>query len=263
MVLCVEKLASRLEELYGRYNRRDLVTPDPLQFLYDYDTAEDREIAALFASSLAYGRVAMILRSVERVLAPMGRSPRSFVIEGEEKRWRQTYAGFKHRFTGEEDVVALLSGVKSVISRWGSLENCFCEARRPEGNLADGLAGLVESLEAGRGNSLLASPGRGSACKRHFLFLRWMVRRDAVDPGGWTKIAPSKLVIPLDTHMYHICTAFGFTCRKSADLKTAMEITQAFQSMRPDDPARYDFALTRFGIRDDMTYRQLMEECER
>lgn len=63
--------------------------------------------------------------------------------------------------------------------------------------------------------------------------------------------------------MYHICTAFGFTCRKSADLKTAMEITQAFQSMRPDDPARYDFALTRFGIRDDMTYRQLMEECER
>lgn len=168
MVLCVEKLASRLEELYGRYNRRDLVTPDPLQFLYDYDTAEDREIAALFASSLAYGRVAMILRSVERVLAPMGRSPRSFVIEGEEKRWRQTYAGFKHRFTGEEDVVALLSGVKSVISRWGSLENCFCEARRPRGTWRTGWPALWKAWRRGAGTAFWPVQAAGAPAKGIF-----------------------------------------------------------------------------------------------
>ena len=257
MVRCGEKLACHLEELYERYNRRDLVTPDPLQFLYDWDEVGDREIVGLIASSLAYGRVAMILKSIRAVLEPLGKSPRDFVMSGNEAQWRDIYGGFKHRFTGGEDVAAL----QSVIGRWGSLENCLAEARRITGSLTGGLDFLIESLGRGRENSLLARPCRGSACKRHFLFLRWMLRCDAVDPGGWSKLSPSELLIPLDTHMYHICTALGFTSRKSADLKTALEITEAFRSVRPEDPARYDFVLTRFGIRDDMTCQQLLAEC--
>jgi hypothetical protein len=42
------------------------------------------------------------------------------------------------------------------------------------------------------------------------------------------------------------------TSRKSADLKSAVEITGAFSEINPSDPVKYDFALTRFGIRDDM-----------
>jgi len=30
-----------------------------------------------------------------------------------------------------------------------------------------------------------------------------------------------------------------------------MEITDAFRAMAPEDPVRYDFSLTRLGIRDD------------
>ena len=48
-----KRLALYLEELYERCNRRELVSPDPLQFLYRYEAPEDREIAALVASSLA------------------------------------------------------------------------------------------------------------------------------------------------------------------------------------------------------------------
>ncbi|MBQ9595493.1 MAG: DUF2400 family protein, partial [Synergistaceae bacterium] len=34
-----------------------------------------------------------------------------------------------------------------------------------------------------------------------------------------------------------------------ADLKTAIEITDSFRKISPDDPTKYDFVLTRFGIR--------------
>jgi len=47
-------------------------------------------------------------------------------------------------------------------------------------------------------------PSRGSACKRLNLFLRWMVRRDAIDLGVWRTPAPSRLVVPLDTHVVRV-----------------------------------------------------------
>ncbi|HOX23331.1 MAG TPA: DUF2400 family protein, partial [Elusimicrobiales bacterium] len=55
----------RLEELYKRYNRRDYVHPDPLEFLYRYHRLQDRELAGLIAASLAYGNVRQILKSAE------------------------------------------------------------------------------------------------------------------------------------------------------------------------------------------------------
>jgi len=77
------------------------------------------------------------------------------------------------------------------------------------------------------------------------------VRRDNVDPGGWEGISPSKLVVPIDTHMHRIGLALGFSSRRQADARTALEITEGFRGFRPDDPLRYDFALTRLGIRRD------------
>ena len=94
-------------------------------------------------------------------------------------------------------------------------------------------------------------PSGGSACKRLNLFMRWMVRCDEVDPGGWEEIPASSLVVPLDTHMYKICRALNLTGRRQADLRAAVEITKAFKKVAPDDPVRYDFALTRLGIREE------------
>jgi uncharacterized protein (TIGR02757 family) len=96
---------------------------------------------------------------------------------------------------------------------------------------------------------LLPSPGRGSACKRLNLFLRWMVRSDEVDTGVWQGVAASKLIVPLDTHMHRIAGQMGLTQRKQPDMRTALEITDRFRSIAPMDPVRYDFALTRLGIR--------------
>jgi uncharacterized protein (TIGR02757 family) len=81
-----------------------------------------------------------------------------------------------------------------------------------------------------------------------FLYLRWMVRCDEVDPGPWKRILPAQLIIPMDVHMHRVSRQFGLTRRSQADLKGALEVTGFFRNLKPDDPVRYDFALTRPGI---------------
>ncbi len=246
---------SLLEGLYERLNRRELVHPDPLELVYPYDDVRDREIAGLVASALAYGRAAQIQRAVGPLLALMG-SPRAFVERSSASALRRAFAGFRHRWSTGDEVAALLLAAKGVVARHGSLGASLESSIRPgdedvvaaEGRLVDELA----AEGRGRCGSLLAHPCRGSACKRLHLWLRWMVRRDAVDPGGWVGVPRALLVVPLDTHMRRIARGLGLTRRSAADLATAREVTRAFGRFSPEDPVRYDFALTRLGIRGDL-----------
>jgi uncharacterized protein (TIGR02757 family) len=115
------------------------------------------------------------------------------------------------------------------------------------------VAKLAVPRRAG-GFGLVPRPRDGSACKRLALFLRWMGRRDRVDPGVWVDLAPSpeflssRLIVPVDTHMLRVGRTLRFTRRSAGDLTTAIEITAGFRALVPSDPARYDFALTRPGI---------------
>ena len=251
--------ARTLERLYARYNRREYVHPDPLEFLYRYDDVRDREVAGMVASSLAYGRVEQILKSVAKVLDRMTERPARFLERASEARLHRTFAAFRHRFTAGEEMARLLYGVKRVMKRHGSLEACFAagteDMEDTDDTVRPALTAFVDELSAGAGGrpeSLLPYPGKGSACKRLHLFLRWMVRCDAVDPGGWEGVPPSKLVVPLDVHMFRLCRALGFTRRRQADARTAFEVTARFRQIAPEDPVRYDFALTRLGIRKDL-----------
>jgi uncharacterized protein (TIGR02757 family) len=243
-----------LEELYARLNRREFVHPDPLEVLYDYGDPLDREIVGLVAASLSYGRVKSILASVRSVLARMP-SPAAFLAGASARELRDTFADFKHRFATGEELAVLLIGVKRVLERHGSLHAPFSAGLRDEhGTVVPALIAFTTELRRAAGgldDHLLPSPERGSACKRLNLFLRWMVRRDEVDPGGWDAVPPAKLLVPLDVHMHRICRALGLTRRNQADLRTAVEATEGFKAFAPDDPVRYDFALTRLGIRPD------------
>ncbi|MBW2598179.1 MAG: TIGR02757 family protein [Deltaproteobacteria bacterium] len=206
------------------YNRRDYVHPDPLEFLYLYKEIRDREIVGLIASSLAYGRVKQILK-------------------------------FTHRFATGDHLAGLLWGIKNVIARFGSLNECFCHGLSPDDDtVIPAIIFFTGQLITGKSEPghLVALPEKGSACKRMNLFLRWMVRKDRVDPGGWKNVPLSKLVIPLDTHMHKISLKLGLTAKKQANMNTALEITSCFKQLVPDDPVKYDFVLTRLGIRDDM-----------
>lgn len=245
-----------LEQLYRRYNRRDLVSPDPLEILYRYDDPADREIAGLVAALLAYGGVRQIVASASDALSRVGPRPAAFLHDASPARLRAALRGFRHRWTTGADAAALLVGVKRAVETYGSLERCFLAGlKRGDETVLPALAAWVGVLREGGGGArhdLLACPRRGSACKRLNLFLRWMVRQDAVDPGLWRSVPASKLVVPLDVHMFRIGRAFGMTRRRQADLKAALEITEGFRRICPEDPVRYDFALTRASMRGEM-----------
>lgn len=242
-----------LEKLYADLNRREHVSPDPLQFLYDYSDPIDLEIVGLIASSLAYGRVAQILKSTQKVLQVMG-SPRDF-LAGSRASMRRAFCGFKHRFTTGEEMANMLFAAKCAIEEYGSLGSCFAAGvMGDDATVLPAMALFVTEMTdfAGRPMGyLLPSPESGSACKRFNLYLRWMVRNDRVDLGIWRGVDPAMLIIPLDTHMYKIGMKMGFTHRKQANLKAAVEITEGFRRIMPEDPVKYDFALTRLGIHSD------------
>jgi uncharacterized protein (TIGR02757 family) len=258
----MKDLKAGLASLYRRYNRREFVHPDPLEMVYGYSAPEDQEIAGLISASLAYGKVAQILVSVSRVLDLMGDgrnggtrgSPHAFLGSVTDRDLRTLFRPFKHRFTTGEEIAALLIAVKRTIVEYGSLEHLFASGmKKTDETVLPALALFVERLRVCAGGpracpSLLSSPSDGSACKRLNLYLRWMVRRDRVDPGPWHTVARDQLVVPLDTHMFRIARALGLTRRRQANLKTAVEITQAFARHSPRDPVRYDFCLTRLGI---------------
>jgi uncharacterized protein (TIGR02757 family) len=254
-----------LEGLYFVYNRRELVFPDPLVFLYNYDDPLDREIVGLIASCLAYGRVAQILKSVEKILTPMGPHPHRFLLEelrSQKPRFQALFKDFKHRFTTGEEIAALLERVSRTLREYGSLEALLREGFRDRGHssLLSALNFFSRELAPQRkGFPLLAAPEDGSACKRLLLYLKWMTRKDEVDPGGWTVIAPKDLIMPMDTHIHRIALLLGLTKRKQANLATALEITQKFAQLNPEDPTRYDFVLSRFGIRRGLEASDLAE----
>jgi uncharacterized protein (TIGR02757 family) len=250
----VSSLAAFLDRSYAAYNRRELVGSDPLEIVLRYESPDDQEVVGIVAATLAFGRVAQICSSVEKVLAALG-SPAAHVEGAPGRDLREVLQGFRHRFVTGADVADLLEGVGRLRLRWGSLnryfrDRCYEPARRSGGDMWAAAGAFVAGLrgEGGRPSFLLPDPERGSACKRLHLYLRWMVRRDDVDPGPWVGVRARDLFVPMDTHMHRIGTLLGLTARKQADARASREVTEAFRSVRPSDPVRYDFPLTRIGM---------------
>jgi len=261
-----------LEKLYKRYNRRELISPDPLQFLYRYPKPADIEIAAFLASALAYGRVQQIEKSLNNLLGRMGDSPYEFVINFDKNK-RKSLKEFKHRFTTGDDISDLLTIFRTTIRKHGSIEQYFVRGYNPgDSNIIPALSKFCNSLldihaaghdgQTTRGlKYLLVSPAGGSACKRLNLFLRWMVRDDDVDVGLWKSIDKAKLIVPVDVHMGRLCKILGLYDRKTVSLSAAVEITESFAEIESADPVKYDFALSRIGILENCNGRR-RKGCE-
>jgi len=234
-----------------------------LEFLYSYPDIQNREVVGLIASSLAYGKVKQILKSVSSVLDIMNPSPYRFLMNSNYTSLCNAFEGFTHRFASGAQLAALLWGAKNVMAQFGSLNGCFVEnLSSDDKTIIPAMTFFAKMLTAGKNKPghLVALPEKGSACKRLNLFLRWMVRKDSVDPGGWADVPLSKLIVPLDTHMHKIGLQLGFTSKKQASMQAALEITDGFKKIVPDDPVKYDFSLTRFGIRKGMDMNSLLSQ---
>ncbi len=237
-----------LEDTYQIYNHRDYIHPDPLEFLYYYKDPKDIEIVALLCSSLAYGRVSQILKSIDKVLFPMKKqdiSPRDFIETNSNADFRKIYSSFKHRFTTSEDLVAMLISIKKMIKKYGSLKEGFL-SHYDDSNYLGGVSSFCR--EFGIIKSFFPDPLQ-SVCKRLHLFLRWMIRSDEVDLGIWKEVSTKNLYVPVDTHMLRIYSILSKDTKSNSGLQVAKKIRDFFATWSPKDPAKYDFSLTRFGIR--------------
>jgi uncharacterized protein (TIGR02757 family) len=252
----LKQMKDVLNRLYTTYNRFDRIGADPLQFVYHYASREDREIAGFLSAVLAYGRVAHIQKSVANLLARLGSSPYGFVQQLAPSD-QKGLTSFAHRFNTGQDMYHMLLAIKRCLTECGSLEQAFLLAYDDEhANIVpalrcfrDKLMSYIEPRHRQSGvRYLLADPQKGSPCKRLNLFLRWMVRRDDVDPGLWTRVDPAKLVVPMDVHMSRFCRLIGYNIKKQVYLDTAWQVTMRFAEICPEDPVKYDFALSRVGI---------------
>ena len=270
MAKATEDIKTLLENLYDRYNRSSFIGTDPLSFVYNYSNPADMEIVGFLCAALAYGRVEQIQKSLTRLFEIMAPSPYELAKNFSAKD-RKKLSGFKHRFTDGQAIAELFAVFKKVLRKYGTLENFFSEGfNQKDDNIINALSKFCGRLLDMAGNSsrplkyLLVQPENKSPCKRLNLFLRWMVRSDDVDPGLWKSIDKSKLIVPIDVHMARLSRILGFTKKKNMSLSAAVEITKAFAKIAPDDPVKYDFALTRIGIVENCTGRYKIEcnDCE-
>ena len=293
-----ELLRERLDELVATFDV-STIEPDPLQLARRYDDPLDAEVAGLLAAAFAYGRADIVVANVGAVLAKMRPSPYRYLSRFDRNEALKRFAGFSHRFHKTRELGALLSCIARAIETHGSLGALFKECYdENDADIGPSLERFVTVLrsplirpsgtfspQAGRRHSnsplvprsgervaegrvrgalayLLTSPSDGSACKRMNLYLRWMVRRTSPDLGLWTFVNPSKLVMPVDTHIHRIATFLGLNDRKSADWKAARAITDELALFDESDPVRYDFALCRLGILDLCSRKRRKENCD-
>lgn len=260
-------LPARLRALAGRYGAEHLGS-DPLQFPRSYSKRDDREAAAFVASALAFGNAKAVCASVASALGDLGPSP-SAALHDLARGGGPRPRGPLHRWVRREDLIRFLAALGRLRREAGSLEAAFVEGDPGGPDLRDALTAFVARVKEhvkgriGPGlRYLLVSPAGGSACKRWNMLLRWLVRRDdGLDLGLWPRLDPSRLVVPLDTHVARISRYVGLTGRRTPDWRTAVEVTEGLRGVDPADPVRFDFAIARLGILDHCPTRRDPARC--
>lgn len=249
----LQQIKPYLDEINDQVERPDYIADDPVQFVHAFTEKKDQEIAGFLAATMAWGRRDIVIAKVDDLLKRMDYDPYYFV-----KHYSQGDFGrfltFKHRTFKPIDIHGILLGLKEIYCQFEDFEAfwtlCYQKSlieNRPlmalfHQKFFDGCNDL-----ANRTRKHISNPEKGSTCKRLYMFLRWMIRKDStVDIGIWNFIAPSELQIPFDVHVARQAKKYGLVSRKSNDWKAVNQLTQTLRVLNPDDPARYDYAL--FGL---------------
>ncbi len=256
----------RLDALLAACDAQATRDRDPVGIVHRYRDPRDQEVVGLVAASLAFGNVVAARRSIERALDALGAAPAATVAKASGSQLRARLEGFVHRIYRDEHIAQMLSGAGFLLRTHGSLGRAFSELhQRTDGDFRETLARFADSIRGSADSRnmrhLISDPRAGSACKRLLLYARWMVRpADGVDLGLWS-IAPSELVIPVDTHVHRIGLNLGLTRRLSASWATAEEITATLRRFDPEDPVKYDFALCHLGVSRECPSRRDADKC--
>jgi len=240
-------IKDRLEaEVFKRNSLNELhfSRPDPIMPAREYND----EYIALACALFGYGRADSIIKFLYSLDFSL--------LDASESQIEKELKPFYYRFQNGDDVVEIFKTLYR-LKQEKSLEEIFYEGYREEQSVISGINTVISSMQKtnpyeSRGYSFLV--GRevtktkgNSAMKRWMMYLRWMVRKDNIDMGLWSKIDKKDLIMPLDTHTFNVSKKLGLLTRKTYDLEAALELTQTLQTFDKTDPIKYDFALYRIG----------------
>ncbi len=252
-----EKLKNFLDRKVAEYNRPGFIAADPISVPHRFAKKQDVEIAAFFASVFAWGNRTTIINKTTELMALMDDTPHGF-ITGHSERELQRLLLFKHRTFNTTDLLYFILFLKHHYSLHNSLEKAFTQWISGSAQVVEealiGFHNYFFSLEDAppRTKKHIATPARGSTCKRLCMFLRWMVRYDdaGVDFGIWKGLSPANLICPVDVHVARVARQFGLITRKQTDWLTALELTEQLRRFDAADPVKYDFALFSLGAEE-------------
>jgi len=237
------------EEIYSIYNIKEYIDTDPIH--YPHTIEGHKEFVAFTASCFAYGNVKAIKSFLLSFFDYYGTDPEKMIT---------TNGGLYYRFQSTEDVLCYTRFMKRFYEQYGSIENVF----RQRETLEEGIFHFYETMkkmcsEADKGFFFLMPNPKSSGAKRLRMFLRWMVRSDDIDFGLWKSFSPSELMMPIDTHILRFAKNNGVIINDSASRANLERVSAFFKELNSEDPAKYDFALTRLGIVHGCKYG----ECEK
>jgi len=248
------ELKTYLDENYLSY-KKAYSSEDPVWSLHELKDEKNLEITAFIFSCFAYGRVDIMNEFLDKLTARLNGNVYEFTINFDEKKDKKHLANLYYRFNISHDLIYLFQKLRLVISEFGSLKALFLKGYSKEDvNILESLYNFTDYLKKGvspgsKFHYLIPDSRRNSTCKRLNLFLRWMVRKDEIDPGLWSSdIEKTKLIMPVDTHVYRITQKLKLVKRKSCDMIYAIELTEKLKEFDPEDPVKYDFALCHIGI---------------
>ncbi len=248
-------LQSFLNEAVRQYNTSGFIADDPISIPHRFSRLQDREITGFWTATLAWGQRKTIIQSANRLIDLMDGAPYDFIVHHTEED-RKRFLDFKHRTFQATDTLWFLEFLQQFYRQNVSLEQAFARHLTPgDKTVEPALTGFHRDFfdlpyAPERTRKHVATPERGSTCKRLNMFLRWMVRRDAagVDFGVWKAISPAQLLMPLDVHVERVARRMGLLHRKQTDWRAVLELTENLRTFDPDDPVKYDFALFGLGV---------------
>lgn len=252
------QLKNTLNELYVKYETKDFIKDDPVQFIHIFKDKKDIELAGFLAALFAFGKREVFIKKLNALFNLMEMHPYEFAANFDNEN---ILGGFNYRFIKECDITAFLMAYRKLIVKDKmSLEELFNEGYRKAGNVFGCLQYVCnyfyENALVNGGvcdypgyKFMLSNPKNKGAMKRMNMFLRWMVRKNSsVDIGIWSFLSPSELFIPLDIHVGNISRSLGLLNRKQNDVRSVIELTEKLKEFDPNDPVKYDFALFGFGV---------------
>jgi len=245
-----------LDSKVAQYNQPSFIPHDPVCIPHLFVKKEDIEIAAFFAAVFAWGNRTIIINKSKQLMQLMDNAPHHFILHHTANDLKQLLA-FKHRTFNTTDLLYFIQFLHHHYSAYQSLESAFSmhvngNEKEPAEQALIHFHQYFFSLEEAplRTKKHIATPAKGSNCKRLNMLLRWMVRKDNcwVDFGIWNTLKPSQLICPVDVHVARVAKRLGLLQRKQTDWNAALELTQQLRLLDAADPVKYDFALFGLGV---------------